>query len=374
MKNNIQNFKNKYEFVVKKIMNIYYLKIHYFFQYSLYRFKTNYKFVDLSEKKVLFLNVKKIHVFTRYIYILVKFFHINGYVIVLPKKISQFSKIKRYREIYLELLIKEKIIQFVDFNESKIELNDFNLSFDYFSSLQKKDKNSEEKEVYIPMTMHPLMYHNDLWDIQFENKAKKSVFMIGNFDEIYKKIDQTPFEVYNRVFLYNYLSSKALLTKFSDFSDFKYFLQNKEDGKCILLDSNKIHIPMDQLRGVLSNFAFFIACPGVVMPFCHNIIEAMSVGSIPIIQKNYASLFRPLLENNVNCLIFDDLLDLENLLNRCYYMEDSTVLKITNSVLNYYEKYLTPSSVVKNIENNIDSIFYLQAEHASVDVFKNNNK
>ena len=85
-------------------------------------------------------------------------------------------------------------------------------------------------------------------------------------------------------------------------------------------------------------------------------------------------MFGPLLENNVNCLIFDDLLDLENLLNRCYYMEDSTVLKITNSVLNYYEKYLTPSSVVKNIENNIDSIFYLQAEHASVDVFKNNNK
>jgi hypothetical protein len=49
------------------------------------------------------------------------------------------------------------------------------------------------------------------------------------------------------------------------------------------------------------------------MPLCHNVIEAMSVGTIPIIQKEYAALY-PNLTDNENAVIFNDLEHLDSIL------------------------------------------------------------
>jgi hypothetical protein len=48
---------------------------------------------------------------------------------------------------------------------------------------------------------------------------------------------------------------------------------------------------MDELRHWLAKFDFYFALPGVVMPFSHNIIEAISVGCIPFIQQSSSHLF-----------------------------------------------------------------------------------
>ena len=40
------------------------------------------------------------------------------------------------------------------------------------------------------------------------------------------------------------------------------------------------------------------------MPMCHNIIESMAVGVIPI--TNYPEWFDPDLEHMKNCIVFDD--------------------------------------------------------------------
>jgi hypothetical protein len=70
---------------------------------------------------------------------------------------------------------------------------------------------------------------------------------------------------------------------------------------------------MEELRPTLSHFNFFLACPGFIMPYSHNVVEAMSVGAIPVIQDTYAHMFFPTLKHNINAIIFTDLGDLSQI-------------------------------------------------------------
>ena len=54
----------------------------------------------------------------------------------------------------------------------------------------------------------------------------------------------------------------------------------------------------------LAKADFFLACPGVLMPLCHNVIESLVAGAIPILQ--YGSYLSPRLEDGINCLAFRD--------------------------------------------------------------------
>src|SRR5690606_36436302 len=62
----------------------------------------------------------------------------------------------------------------------------------------------------------------------------------------------------------------------------------------------KAILPLEQWLELMSRSEFFIAPPGVLMPFSHNIIEAMGVGTIPITQ--YGHLFDPPLLDGETCL------------------------------------------------------------------------
>ena len=61
---------------------------------------------------------------------------------------------------------------------------------------------------------------------------------------------------------------------------------------------------MPDLRPTLAKFRYYMAYPGVFMPFSHNVFEAMSVGCIPIIEDKYADLFQPKLEHLKNSFKF----------------------------------------------------------------------
>lgn len=61
---------------------------------------------------------------------------------------------------------------------------------------------------------------------------------------------------------------------------------------------------MPDLRPILAKFRYSMAFNGVFMPFSHNVIEAMSVGCIPIIEYKYADLIQLKLEHLKNSFIF----------------------------------------------------------------------
>lgn len=327
-----------------------------------------------NNQKTIFINVKDVKQYARYFYIIVKFFHLEGYTIVLPRKYSQFKQIIN-ENLFIKLLLKERIINFKKRDQFKfsIELNEQNLSADYFRFLMSRI--SDDNQTYhIPMTLFPLMYHKGIWNSPLVNEnRKKSIFMIGNFDpNQYNGINKTPFGVHSRIELYETLKHKNELTFFNSFNALKEFINSKEDYKCILIKNSDFKIPIENIRPILSKFSFFLACPGIVMPHSHNLIEAMSSGTIPVIQKKYAEMLHPPLQNTINCIQFADENDLPNALKLAYNLSENKIIELSKNVSTYYNNFLTPRAVVENIENRRNGRFYLLAEHKSVEIYNSN--
>ena len=198
--------------------------------------------------------------------------------------------------------------------------------------------------------------------------------MAGNFNETqYSRIEnEVLFGVWTRAKIYTYLNNKKLLFQTDNFTDLQQFLESNADNKILLVNSLKGGVPMDLLRQVLNSFDFFFAMPGVVMPFSHNIVEAMSAGCIPFIQQSYANLFWPPLQNGVQSITFTDLDDLEEKINYLFNLTDDEIEFIRNKVIDYYNNFLVPKNIVDRIiKNNFEKI-YLQAEGASVELLKKN--
>ena len=75
----------------------------------------------------------------------------------------------------------------------------------------------------------------------------------------------------------------------------------------------------------------------MTMPLCHNVLEAMSVGVVPII--NYGNWLNPSLVNNENCLTFDTLQSLDTVINKAIAMPEKEYVHLQKNVIEYYQKY-----------------------------------
>lgn len=334
-----------------------------------------YKNPDTSiSDKAIYIDIKNIKQYARYIYLLVKFFNIEGYQVYLPKKYSIYKAII-HENLFIKILLKENLINFKALSNTQkiIVLNDNNLSPDYFNFLLQQS--SKEHSYHIPMTMFPRMYQLNLWNLPvYDGKRKKSTFMIGNFDAIeYSQIREADFGVASRIKLYDMLFEQNILTSFDSYQELKKFIESEEDKKCIIIKSETFKINLENIRPLLGKFSFFIAFPGIVMPPCHNLIEALSVGTIPIIQKNYAATLQPPLIDNINSIQFENENDIIEKINWSYTLSDSKIDEMKTKAMEYYTHYLTPKSVVESIVSDPKRKFYLLAEQKSVEIFQQAN-
>jgi hypothetical protein len=118
-------------------------------------------------------------------------------------------------------------------------------------------------------------------------------------------------------------------------------------GKFVLSDSGSGIAPSEWLP-TLASAEFFLCPPGIVMPMCHNVIESMAVGTIPLI--NYPEWFHPNLEHLTNCIVFDGKDDLVEKMHLALSMPARQVEAMRANVIDYYESHLRPDSVVRAIE------------------------
>jgi len=98
----------------------------------------------------------------------------------------------------------------------------------------------------------------------------------------------------------------------------------------------------------LATSDFFLCPPGYVMPMCHNTVEAMGVGTIPII--NYAEWFDPSLEHMRNCVVFHDRSDLLAKMDQVLAMDQGRIAAMRQAVIAYYEEHLAPQSFMRKVE------------------------
>ena len=108
----------------------------------------------------------------------------------------------------------------------------------------------------------------------------------------------------------------------------------------VLAIDPSFRVGVDQWLETLAACDVFLAPPGVFMPLCHNVIEAMAVGCIPL--TNYADWFTPRLTHMKNCIEFTDEEDLVGKAKMVLELEPQRLAEMRASVADYYDRYLDP--------------------------------
>jgi hypothetical protein len=120
------------------------------------------------------------------------------------------------------------------------------------------------------------------------------------------------------------------------------------DGKCVIGDPQGCWIDAAEWLPTLAMADFFLAPPGIVMPMCHNIVEAMAVGTIPI--TSYPEWFSPPLQHLENCLVFNDQDDLRAKIRMAMSLPPAEVERLRANVLDHFQCEMRPDVVVRRIE------------------------
>lgn len=122
--------------------------------------------------------------------------------------------------------------------------------------------------------------------------------------------------------------------------DAEAWLNSNEAHGFVFCETQHCKIPPQRWLEALAKADFFLACPGVGMPLCHNVIEAMAAGCVPILQ--YREYLSPPLKHGINCLAFDDERSLELVLSSIFSMTEDHIQRLRAGVRAYHEENLAP--------------------------------
>ena len=206
----------------------------------------------------------------------------------------------------------------------------------------------------MPFPVHPLHNTHDLDQrLQEYRSARKNmkIFFSGDTKGYSQSRIQYPKPKLPRLAVINTIledmGDDALLV--NEPSDLNNLREATYVNKCVIVDTNKIWVDSRDWLGDLARADFFLSPPGIVMPMCHNLIEAMAVGTIPV--TNYPEWFDPDLRHMETCIVFDDRKDLINKLQHAMAMDEAQLVKMRMNVLDYYETHLKPEVFIHKLES-----------------------
>lgn len=236
------------------------------------------------------------------------------------------------------------------------------INWDYFN-----DNLKNKHTLYLPYYIHPIM-NQYLEKINLDDIPKKgNILFYGEADAYYdKKLISDYFKMLSRPEVYRILDKSILnIRRPKSYMELSSMLKDGNMNYLYFIDSKLFRIPENKWLETLAKFNFFVATPGGVMPVCHNVIEAISVNTIPILQ--YPHFFKPDLQDNVNCVVFNDE---ESLIMRIKKLNlDNVCLENYRANLRKYYFYnIYPPTFRRKIESMQQGIFttLYNAEELSV--------
>jgi len=310
------------------------------------------KLLKPKTKRAVVFDLKR-NPFGRHLYCFMQIFKDQGYTIVLRPRIRFLGEL--YGATYTRKIFSQKFIfqirgkhensniRFTDSQNRRIYLNP-----DYFS------KNS--KSYKVPISMHPVIYTTKLLEEEhLDQQRLNAVFFAGNFEKNYDTTSlKRNFGIENRVAI-----SKKLFNAFRPQTKNEYY-NHIGSYNCVLINRESFYLNFDEYFTELRKHTFFLACPGIIKPTAHNLIEAIYNKCIPIIQKKYAQLITPALQNGVHCIYFDGLEDLQETIETALSMKIELRKQIRQNLVDYYNSHLSPRAIVKNIVELSDRQIYLE--------------
>jgi hypothetical protein len=291
--------------------------------------------------------------FGRLTYLLVMLFHENGYTICIRPNmrfITSFSALK-YKNMILQF---EPVFTWKKSHSAKYLCISDRVRTEHSTSVlldySEKPTPSEFREsIPMPFVMHPKIYrlglHKGLQTLR-ETPTAIRLFFGGN-------LNTRQYDSEKMTSKYGKLSRmkviQALRTHLHDRhkreihnqKDLLDILESKHGGFSWIADPG-LRIEISQWLKLLAQCDFFLACPGVSKPMCHNCVEAMSVGVIPVLE--YPEFFHPPLVHGINCLIYDGEEDLLNKVNKVFSLDIPTINRLKQGAIDYYEAHLSPES------------------------------
>lgn len=135
--------------------------------------------------------------------------------------------------------------------------------------------------------------------------------------------------------------------------DLNAVMESGYTRQLVIVDNDGARIEWTRWMDVIARADFFLCPPGIVMPMCHNIVEAMAIGTIPI--TSYPEWFSPKLEHLKNCVVFNGKDDLIDKVNMALAMSDDQKLEIRENAMRYYELHLKPETFVRKVETRTES-------------------
>jgi hypothetical protein len=216
-------------------------------------------------------------------------------------------------------------------------------------------------EVVMPFRVYPQLYSQlpSLSKIDLEKPRPWRAFFAGTITSRYgRKILEKNFGKMSRL--------SILHTLEKDLSAHEIHLLNSFDDELpqrplFVRASSDFRVPLEEWFATLARADFFLACPGGVMPICHNVVEAMASGAIPILE--YPEYLDPPLQDGVNCLAFSGPKELLGAVTRAFQSNSSQIAPMRRAARQYYERHLAPGIFANAV---------IQSQHPELTLLFNN--
>ena len=194
----------------------------------------------------------------------------------------------------------------------------------------------------LPIPMHPqlyVQYHEQERLHQYRNARRKiRLAFAGNVSagyhdpvigELFGKLDR--FEILD------FLKRARVAREVNSACELAAILDGPYQQQFLILHP-ELRVSQDQWLRFLSQVDFFLCPPGVLLPWSHNAVEAMAVGTIPL--TNYSDLFFPNLVHHINSVTFSSCSDLRARVLEILEMSQEKIEAMRNEVVAYYDAHL----------------------------------
>ncbi|SMB89532.1 hypothetical protein SAMN00120144_0944 [Hymenobacter roseosalivarius DSM 11622] len=217
--------------------------------------------------------------------------------------------------------------------------------------------------IVMPYAMHPTIYKlNQISKISYLRKSDRlfRIFFSGNsIMPLYDNYNlKSLFEILSRAQIISSLQQELDASSLVPFDKCMCLTKSGYINKLVLhvwteqtrLAQSEL-IKYDEWLDTLAKADFFLHCPGIAVPQCHNQIESMAVGCIPITE--FPHMFEPALENGINCISYKGESGLLTAIQMVLSMPTKEITNLRNNVINYYDSWLSPQAFVSRLEAKI---------------------